>query len=198
MEVQRKQWLCPGGCGPTRDTVGLICYANWLLPICTGPSNVLHYTPFICCDLIMETDLVPAAVALIWQWLLRKMEFVPFLAPTLFSQEGAMGIFQRCLLDWDWHPFDFLHWTPPSLPPTPHPLAPKESAFMSWRQDYKAVETERFNQWEWQCLGCNRAYILLCLNELVLCLISLEVQHLHSVSVRLSKVAVKTTICHIC
>lgn len=119
MEVQRKQWLCPGGCGPTRDTVGLICYANWLLPICTGPSNVLHYTPFICCDLIMETDLVPAAVALIWQWLLRKMEFVPFLAPTLFSQEGAMGIFQCCLLDWDWHPFDFLHWTPPSLPSTP-------------------------------------------------------------------------------
>lgn len=36
---------------------------------------------------------------------------------------------------------------------------PKESSVVSSRQDYDAVETERFNQWEWQYLGSNGAYL---------------------------------------
>lgn len=74
------------------------------------------------------------------------------------SQQSALclggtsnGNIPRWSSDWDWHSFGILseYFFPP----------PKESAFVSSRQDYDAVETERFNHWEWQYLGRNRAYL---------------------------------------
>lgn len=75
------------------------------------------------------------------------------------SQENALpprgtsdGNILRWSSDWGWNSFSivsgcFFFSTP------------KESAFTSSRQDYDPVETERFNQCEWQYLGYNRAYL---------------------------------------
>lgn len=89
------------------------------------------------------------------EWLLRKMEFSSLPKPDqvlVASEERAVGISRDVSSDWDWHPFDFPLWMF-------FFSLPKESACMGPSQDYDAVETERFNQREWQYLGCSRAYL---------------------------------------
>lgn len=133
---------------------GLISHANESLPLYTGSCNVLHYTPFICCDLTLQRDLAPVTVRhirLVWEWLMGKMEFASFLI--LAKRSSPRRNEQREFYEIDFRLGLTLVWFPLRMCFSP----PKESAFMSSRQDYDAVETERFNQWEWQYLGCNRA-----------------------------------------
>lgn len=119
-----------------------------------------------------------------------RWNFQPF-----SSRQCALGLggtsngnIPRWSSDWDWHCF----FVSPSFSPL------KESAFMSSRQDYDAVENERFNQWEWQYSGHNRPYFTVFSFVLMrLYFASFQVYLSHSVPVGLPKVAVKHT-CHIC
>lgn len=90
--------------------------------------------------------MVPATVRDIrvgWEWLLGKMEFASILIPkcTLPLQEQAMENIPKWFSDWDWHLFAVLAGC----------FFFSACTFMSSRQDYDAVETERLNHWEWQC-----------------------------------------------
>lgn len=111
------------------------------------------------------------------------------------SRESALclggtrdGNILRWSSDWGWHSFGIRSGC--FFPP------PKETAFTSSRQDYDAVETERFNQCEWQYSGRNRAYLTVFSFVLMRLYFASFLGSLTSVPVGLSKVAVKTHMSH--
>lgn len=113
------------------------------------------------------------------------------------SQQSAVclggtsnGNIPRWSSDWDWHFFFFFLDAPPPSPKEPPSWVP---ARIMMKLRLRGLISENGNVW-----AVTQLTSTFCLNEVVLCFIPGKSHLSHSGTVGLSKVAVKTHICHIC